>query len=44
MFGGGFCVRYHCVRSVQIRTFFWSVFSCAGAEYGKVWTRKKLGI
>ena len=24
----------HCVRSVQIRSFFWSVFSCIRTEYG----------
>ena len=24
----------HCVKSVQIRTYFWSVFSCIRAEYG----------
>ena len=24
---------YHCVKSVQIRSFFWSVFSCIRAEY-----------
>ena len=28
---------YHCVKSVQIRSFFWSVFSC-------IRTRKKLRI
>ena len=24
----------NCVKSVQIRIFFWSVFSCNQAEYG----------
>ena len=24
-----------CVKSVQIRSFFWSVFSCIWTEYGK---------
>ena len=23
----------HCVRSVQMRTFFWSVYSCIRTEY-----------
>ena len=23
----------HCVKSVQIRSFFWSVFSCVRTEY-----------
>ena len=25
---------YHCVKSVQIGSFFWSVFSCIRPEYG----------
>ena len=25
---------FHCVKSVQIRSFFWSVFSCIQTEYG----------
>ena len=28
------CFRWHCVKSVQIRSFFWSVFSCIRTEYG----------
>ena len=24
----------HCVKSVQIQSFFWSIFSCIRAEYG----------
>ena len=24
----------HCVKSVQIRSFFWSIFSCIRTEYG----------
>ena len=24
----------HCVKSVQIRSYFWSVFSCIRIEYG----------
>ena len=24
----------HCVKSVQIQSFFWSVFSCNRTEYG----------
>ena len=30
----------HCVKSVQIRSFFWSVFSCIRIEYRKIRTRK----
>ena len=29
-----------CVKSVQIRSFFWSVFSCIRTEYRKIRTRK----
>ena len=30
----------HCVKSVQIRSFFWSVFSCIRTEYGEILCRK----
>ena len=31
----------HCVKRVQIRSFFWSVFSCIRTEYGgKIRTRR----
>ena len=33
-------VHYHCVKSVQIRIFFWSVFSRIWTEYGKIRIRK----
>ena len=26
----------HCVKSVQIQSFFWSVFSCIWTEYGEI--------
>ena len=26
----------HCVKSVQIRSFFWSAFSCIQSEYRKI--------
>ena len=29
----------HCVKSVQIRSYFWSVFSCIRIEYRKIRTR-----
>ena len=32
--------RAHCVKSVQIRSYFWSVFSCIQFEYKKIRTRK----
>ena len=31
-----FIWRYHCVKSVQIRSFFWSVFSNIRTEYGEM--------
>ena len=30
----------HCVKSVQIWSIFWSVFSCIQTEYSKIRTRK----
>ena len=33
-------INKHCVKSVQIRSFFWSVFSCIRTEYRKIQTRK----
>ena len=30
----------HSVKSVQIRSFFWSVFPCIQSEYSKIRTRK----
>ena len=35
-----FTWKIHCVKSVQIRSFFWSVFSCIQSEYRKIPTRK----
>ena len=35
-----FIWKTHCVKSVQIRSFFWSVFSCIRTEYRKIRTRK----
>ena len=33
-------IRYyfHCAKSVQIRSYFWSVFSCIRTKYGKIWS------
>ena len=33
-------IKYHCVKCVQIRSFFWSVFSRIQSECGKIRTRK----
>ena len=30
----------HCVQSVKIRSFFWSVFSCIQSKYRKIQTRQ----
>ena len=36
-----FCLSFrHCVKSVQIRSFFWSVFSCIQNKYRKIRTKK----
>ena len=39
---GGSEAKCHCVKSVQIRNFFCSVFSCIRTEYGQkqlcIWT------
>ena len=32
--------RVHCMKIVQIRKFFCSVFSRIQSKYGKIWTRK----
>ena len=32
--------QVHCVESVQIRSFFWLVFSCIRTEYREIRTRK----
>ena len=29
-------IHVHCMKSVQIWSFFWSVFSCIRTEYGKI--------
>ena len=31
---------WHCVKSVQIRSFFWSVFSCIQSKYRNIPARK----
>ena len=33
-------IHLHSVKSVQIRSFFWSVFSCIQSEYRNIPTRK----
>ena len=32
-------LQEHCVKSVQIQSYFWSVFSCIRSEYRKIRTR-----
>ena len=31
----------NCVKSVQIQSYFWSVFSCIRTEYRKIWSKNK---
>ena len=33
-------LNIHCVKSVQVQSFFWSVFYRIQSEYGKIQTRK----
>ena len=35
-----FWEKRHCVKSIQILSFFWSVLSCIRTEYRKIRTRK----
>ena len=35
-----FLCNEHCMKSVKIRSFFWSVFSCIQSEYRKIQTKK----
>ena len=32
-------IEIHCVKSVQIRSFSWSVFSRVRTEYGNLWSK-----
>ena len=34
--------KMHCVKSVQIQSFFWSLFSCIRTEYKKYGPEKTL--
>ena len=33
----------HCVKSVKIRSYFWSIFSCIWTEYGDLQSNRKYG-
>ena len=35
-------LSYHCMKSVQILSFFWSVFSCIRIEYGDFHSRFRI--
>ena len=35
---------YHCVKNVQIQSYFWSVFSCIWTEYRKIRTRNNSAL
>ena len=39
--GNSVYLSIHCLKSVQIRSYFWSVFSCIRTEYRKRRTRNK---
>ena len=35
---------WHCVKRVQIRSYFWSVFSCIRIEYGDLRSKSPYSI
>ena len=35
---------YFCVKSVEIRSFSWSVFSCFLTEYGDLWSKSLYSV
>ena len=39
-----FLCLYHCVKSVQMRSFFYSVFPCIRTEYGDLWSRSPYSV
>ena len=34
----------HCVKSVQMRGFFWSIFPCIGTEYGDLRSKSPCSV
>ena len=36
--------RSHCVKNVQIRSYFWSVFSCLRTEYGDLRSKSTYSV
>ena len=34
----------HCLKSVLIRSFFWSLFSCIRIEYGSLWSKSPYSV
>ena len=39
-----FKLPYHCVKRVQIRSFFWSVFSRTRTEYGDLLRKSRYSV
>ena len=37
-------VEKHCVKNVQIRSYFWSVFSCIRTEYGDLRSKSPYSV
>ena len=37
-------IGYHCVKSAQIRSFFWSIFSCIRTEYGDLFRKSPYSV
>ena len=38
------CIFVHCVKSIEIRSFFWSVFSCNRTEYGDLRSKSPYSV
>ena len=41
---GGVPKKGHCVKNVQIRSFFWSMFSCIRTEYGDLLRKSSYSV
>ena len=39
-----FCCYLHCVKSVQIQSYFWSVFSCIRTKYGELLRKSSYSV
>ena len=40
----GLSLCIHCVKSVQRRSFFWSIFSYVRTEYAHLWSKSTIDV